>query len=142
MVKNRRTRKGDRGAAAVEFAIVLPLFLVLVLGTIDFGYFFFVTEVMTNAAREGARAGSVADASVRDPYADASKVAGDYIKAAGLQTRVKKVDPVSTGVVSGGDSIQVEVTYYAQSLTGLFTDLFKIFASDGTRRVTAVMRFE
>ncbi|MBN2358950.1 MAG: pilus assembly protein, partial [Deltaproteobacteria bacterium] len=55
----RRGRADTRGAAAVEFAIVLPLLLLLVLGGLDWGYYFFIAQVTTNAAREGARAGSL-----------------------------------------------------------------------------------
>jgi Flp pilus assembly protein TadG len=51
----RRTR----GAAAVELALVLVPLLVIVLGTIDWGYYFMVRQVATNAAREGARAAAL-----------------------------------------------------------------------------------
>jgi Flp pilus assembly protein TadG len=51
-----RTRRGDsRGAAAVEFAIVLPVVLLLVCGIVDFGRALNRQIVLTNAAREGAR---------------------------------------------------------------------------------------
>lgn len=45
----------ERGASLVEFALVLPLFLVLVGGMVDFGRAFFTEVMLTNAAREGAR---------------------------------------------------------------------------------------
>lgn len=45
----------ERGAAAVEFAILLPLLLVLVLGTIEFGRAYNTQITLTNAARDGAR---------------------------------------------------------------------------------------
>ena len=51
-VLNRR----ERGAAAVEFALIFPLLFLLVAGIIDFGRFFFSQIQLTNAAREGARA--------------------------------------------------------------------------------------
>lgn len=43
------------GAALVEFAIVLPVFFLLILGIIEFGRAFMVGQLVTNAAREGAR---------------------------------------------------------------------------------------
>jgi Flp pilus assembly protein TadG len=52
-------RDPQRGAAAVEFALVFPLFLALLMGTIDYGYYFFSDQIVTNAAREGARAGTL-----------------------------------------------------------------------------------
>jgi Flp pilus assembly protein TadG len=45
----------ERGAAAVEFAILLPLLLMLVLGTIEFGRAYNAQITLTNAARDGAR---------------------------------------------------------------------------------------
>jgi Flp pilus assembly protein TadG len=53
------TRERERGAVAVEFALVLPLFLLLVLGGIDWGFYFYCSQAAANAAREGARAGSI-----------------------------------------------------------------------------------
>jgi len=46
-----------RGGALVEFAIVLPLLLILVFGIIEFGLLLYNQAVITNASREGARAG-------------------------------------------------------------------------------------
>jgi Flp pilus assembly protein TadG len=48
-------RKDERGAALVEFALTLPLLLVVIAGVVDFGLVFQRQEVITNAAREGAR---------------------------------------------------------------------------------------
>ena len=49
-------RKGrDRGATAVEFALVLPLLLLLVFGIIDFGRALNAQVTLTEAAREGVR---------------------------------------------------------------------------------------
>src|SRR6476620_5305403 len=57
---SRRGRiHGERGAAAVEFAIVATLFFMLVFGIIDFGFAFHSWNNTANAAREGARRGAV-----------------------------------------------------------------------------------
>lgn len=53
------TRMRERGAAAVELAIILPLLLLIIAGVVDFGRAFFTQVVLTNAAREGARAAVV-----------------------------------------------------------------------------------
>jgi Flp pilus assembly protein TadG len=45
----------ERGAAAVEFALVLPLLLVLLLGIIDFGLYFYNDLQLTHVARDAAR---------------------------------------------------------------------------------------
>ena len=49
--------KKQNGASAVEFAIILPLLLLLVFGIVEFGVMFFDKAMITNAAREGARNG-------------------------------------------------------------------------------------
>jgi Flp pilus assembly protein TadG len=51
--------RGERGAALVEFAFALPLLLVVLAGIVDFGFVFQRYEVITNAAREGARLASL-----------------------------------------------------------------------------------
>ncbi|MBA2720202.1 MAG: pilus assembly protein [Chloroflexi bacterium] len=54
----RRRRKG-RGQALVEFALVFPLFALLLFGLIDLGRYVYVTNAFNQAAREAARFGSV-----------------------------------------------------------------------------------
>jgi Flp pilus assembly protein TadG len=53
----RRKRKKQLGQSIVEFALVLPMFMIVVLGIIDFGWALRCYIVTTNAAREGARYG-------------------------------------------------------------------------------------
>jgi hypothetical protein len=53
------SKKGVRGATAVEFALVLPLFVLLMFGIIDFGRYFFVQHTVQFATREGTRLGLV-----------------------------------------------------------------------------------
>lgn len=53
--KRRVNIKSERGAAAVEFALVLPVFLLLVLGIITFGLIFKDYLGISHAAREGVR---------------------------------------------------------------------------------------
>jgi Flp pilus assembly protein TadG len=50
-----RGRRRDRGATAVEFALLLPLLLLIVFGIIDFGRALNAQITLTQAAREGAR---------------------------------------------------------------------------------------
>jgi Flp pilus assembly protein TadG len=79
----REARK-ERGAAALEFALALPLLMTLVLGLIDFGYLFYLQLVVQNAAREGARAGSlfIDGRSVTE----AQRVAQAYLASLNLST--------------------------------------------------------
>jgi Flp pilus assembly protein TadG len=45
------------GATVVEFAIITPVFLLLIAGALDFGHAWYMRQVVTNASREGARYG-------------------------------------------------------------------------------------
>lgn len=49
-------RRSDRGAAAVEFALVLPFLLLLICGVVDFGRAYNAQITVTHAARESVRA--------------------------------------------------------------------------------------
>lgn len=56
----RRTRKDEeRGQSLVEFALLVPIFLLLVFAIVDFGMGFHAWITVTNSAREGARYGAV-----------------------------------------------------------------------------------
>jgi hypothetical protein len=61
MMKPRMMIKGESGVAAIEFAIVLPVLLLLLIGIIEFSVILYDKAMITNAAREGARAGIVYD---------------------------------------------------------------------------------
>src|SRR5215469_8310359 len=74
----------DRGAAAVEFALLLPLLLLLVFGIIDFGRALNAQITLTQAAREGSRLAALGESNV---------VSGTQAAATGL-------NPVSVAVTS------------------------------------------
>lgn len=52
-------RRKQRGQELVEFALILPLLLLLMVGIFEFGYVVFAYNTLSNAVREGARYGSV-----------------------------------------------------------------------------------
>ena len=56
--KTKRGIRAEHGAVAVEFAIILPVLLVLVFGIIDFGQMWYYRHLMSDASREGARYGT------------------------------------------------------------------------------------
>lgn len=72
-------KQRQHGAQTVEFALILPFFLVVLLLTIDFGFLVYNKAVITNASREAARAGTVLTAT---PWTVASvaAVACNYAK--------------------------------------------------------------
>jgi len=96
--------RGRSGAAAVEFAIVLPIFLMILFGIIQFGSVLFLHNNMVNAAREAARRMSVAelDAAAAETYAE------NYLAGWGLTFDVDATEPAA-GVPNGDVSVQITV---------------------------------
>ena len=69
-LKSRR----ERGSVVLEMAAALPLLLLMVAGIIDIGFLFWEKQVLTNASREGARAGSRATISGKPEQATVTAV--------------------------------------------------------------------
>ena len=99
----------DHGAAAVEFALVVPIFLVLVFGIIQYGYFFLQSTAAEHAAREGAREAAVG----RVTCAQLETL----VMARGGTANVKSVKTTFTDVsvptdgYSRGDTLNIEITW-------------------------------
>ncbi len=56
-----RSHKSQRGAAALEFALIFPVLLLLLVGIVDFGMLMSTQSVVANAAREGARTAALSN---------------------------------------------------------------------------------
>jgi Flp pilus assembly protein TadG len=112
----KRRFKSERGAELIEFALVFPLLLLVILGIVDFGFLFQRMEVVTNAAREGARVG------VLPGYlqADVQTRVQQYIVAGGLPSGDLATPTAceTTITVSAGPpavtvpAVRVGVTYF------------------------------
>jgi hypothetical protein len=68
----------QNGAAAVEFALILPFLVLLVYGTIEFGLLLYNQQVLTNASREGARAAIVGKCADRLSNSEISQIVNEY----------------------------------------------------------------
>lgn len=120
----------ERGAVAVEFALILPIFLALILGVVEYGRAFSIQVSMAQGAREAAR--DMAINYSKTGSLDAAKQTA--IDAAAPIASVKTTDiSVSTCASAGADAVVVinsDVNY----LTGLPTlmpflpDIMKISA--------------
>ena len=105
--------KSCKGAAMVEFAIVLPLLLTLIFGIIEFGLLLYNKAVITNASREGARAGIVFSdytnpISVAQAQAAVTKYIGDHLISFGSSAPSVQI----TGTcASAGTDFTVKVGY-------------------------------
>ncbi len=112
------------GAAMVEFALILPLFLLIFFGIVNYSILLFDQAIITNAAREGARWGSInttqastaicssASQGTTDPCGIANRYAASGLIAFGSAT----VSSVSSGDGTVGSEVAVTVTYSYQGL--------------------------
>jgi len=116
--------RDERGAAAVEFAIVASIFFLLVFGIIDFGFGFHTWNGTANAAREGARKAAV------DPDQAAiiarTKQSVNYLDPSRLTVSLtcSRNGSAFTGCPGSwleGDLVRVTVDYRYQYLTPLGT---------------------
>ncbi|MFD1213512.1 TadE/TadG family type IV pilus assembly protein [Arthrobacter sp. GCM10027362] len=111
-MKSKRLRS-ERGAAAVEFALVLPVLLILIIGIADFGRAFFTEISLAQAAREGARVMAVTK--------DAGQATAAAIAAApGLNPALGGGNVAVPGSCAAGSQVTVTITYSYASVTGFF----------------------
>jgi len=80
MADIRLNHDARQGQAVVEFALVLPILLMLLMATVEFGRAYWELHLLTNAAREGARVGSLPGKLESDVEAKVN----DFLDGAGL----------------------------------------------------------
>lgn len=108
-MKVRRLRfKNQEGAGVVEFAIIAPLFAMLLFGLVEFGLAMYEKGVVTNASREGARFGVV--------YSTPKKTQAEIVgKVQEFLTKSGFTTPATINVTgaqgASGNPLQVTVTY-------------------------------
>lgn len=136
--------KDQRGAAVVEFAVVLPVLAVILFGIIEFSVYFYEKAMITNASREGARAGIVfadprpsdsqieeaVDIALREDRDDPSK--GYLLLTKNtpptLANANNKLTITRGGTNTTGDSLTVTIEYNFDFL--VFSNLIQLIGSD------------
>jgi Flp pilus assembly protein TadG len=105
----------QKGTSAIEFAIVLPLLIVLLFGIIEFSILLFDKAVITNASREGARAGMV----FSEPRLDDAGIGGvvitycqNYLITFGNTGTALSTTVARGGSGSTGDPLTVTIGYH------------------------------
>ena len=113
----RNRLRGERGATAVEFAFILPLLIVLVLGIAEFGRAFQVSGTLSAAAREGVRVMALQN----DPAAARTAVrnAAPSLNPAVTNAQIT-ITPASCPTGATSTTVRVTVTYPMPFLTGFF----------------------
>jgi len=109
--------KDKNGAAAVEFALILPLLILVVFGIIEFGLLLYNQQVITNASREGARAGIVVGPNRSSgehetrSHDTASNYCLNHLVTFSDESEPLKIKPTTSGVAVSGDDLTVTITY-------------------------------
>ncbi len=133
----RSYRRNRRAAAAVEFALVAPVFFLLILGMVEYGRMVMVQQVITNASREGARRAVLDGATT----ADVETLAKDYLTSAQVSApgATVTVAPNPPNNAAFGEAVTVTVAIPFNQVSWLPSPMYL-----GGRTLTAstVMRRE
>lgn len=107
-------RSSERGAAAVEFALILPVLLLMVLGMLEFSRAYNTQISLSGAAREGAREMAI--------HGDANDAIDAAIAAApSVNPQVVSGDiTISPATCSAGSQVEFQIDYDLPLMTGLF----------------------
>src|SRR5262245_17088729 len=116
MISGQRRTTGRRGAAAVEFALVLPVMVLIALGCVDFGRFAYDYIALKNAARAGA------EYAIMTPYTSSTQGAWE----SAIQQKAQDEMTNQTGYDS----------------TNLTTTTSVVIESTGLRRVTVTATYD
>jgi len=88
-ITSNRRRNSRRGTTIVETALVLPVFLLFILGLLELGHALMVTHVLNSACRQAARIGSTEGNNTAAVKAKVLKVLGSVVKTNFVQVYVK-----------------------------------------------------
>jgi Flp pilus assembly protein TadG len=107
---SRICRRKRRGAAAVEFAIIAPLFFMMIIGMIEFGRIIMVEQVITNASREGARIGVLDPPPGGTSAPLVTSTVNNYLTAAKISGATITMVPSEPSTAPYGGTVQVTVS--------------------------------
>jgi Flp pilus assembly protein TadG len=100
-----KSLKNEKGQSLVEFAILLPLLLLLLMGILEFGIMLNSYLTINNAAREGARLGIVSGSNL-----EISELITNISPNLNTENLTVTILPLE-GSRNSGDTLTVEVTY-------------------------------
>jgi Flp pilus assembly protein TadG len=135
-MRRRFQRPADRrGAATVEFAVVAPVFLLFVVGIVEFGRALMVQQLLTNAAREGARVGVLDNSQT----GDVTSAVSNYLAGGGVSGATTTVTPSPPSSAAYGSPVTVTITVPYSSVSWVPSPWF---LQNTTLGSTCVMRRE
>lgn len=131
----RLCRRNRRGATAVEFAVVAPVFFLLVFGMIEYGRMVMVQQVITNASREGCRRAVLDGATVTD----VNDAVNNYLTSAGIKDATITITPNPPTNAGFGQPVTVVVSIAFNKVSWLPSPMF---LGGSNLKATTVMRRE
>jgi Flp pilus assembly protein TadG len=148
-MRRQRFVSSTSGNAVIELALTLPMLLVIVMGIFDFGLMFQRFEVITNAAREGARVGVLPGYHTATDSPDAVNRAIQYLSTGGVTTCMTCVTAVvadttiPTSPPTTVKQLTVQVNYvHNYVFIGPILNLFGGSLGSVTLTGTSIMRLE
>lgn len=130
---SKSLKKKEKGQSMVEFALVIPVLLLIVIGIIEFGFMFSNYLTLTNASREATRYISLGGDDV-----GAILRANNVAVNTDPNRMIINISPTSSNR-SRGDSVTVEINYAHDFLTPFMDALL---GSNFNLKVKATMRVE
>jgi Flp pilus assembly protein TadG len=131
-------RHRERGTTIVEAALVLPVFFAFLFGVMEAGRFLNVRQVLTNAAREGARfaVAPLSGSNTLPTTDEIEAVVNRYLASASIETATVNVDDTVTAVTGPVTTrfTQVTVASGYEPLTGLFPMLAVTLTAEAVMR--------
>ncbi len=117
---HQQVRDHRRGVAAVEMAMVLPVFVLIFLGVIEVARLGMVVQLMTTAAREGCRTAVLPDTTASDVQTHIE----DVLTGSGISTPTIDIQPSGWETASQGTAISVTLTLPYKNVSWLSGSTF------------------
>lgn len=133
MKQKSTNENSDRGASAVEFALLAPILLLMVFGAVEFGRAFWYKQELVAAVREGARAGII-QTSPRPTAQFIHDKIYNYLVAQGMSAATV---PTPTPCSASGATLTVTASYPVS--TGLLSNLQKLVGGSSAFTATRTL---
>lgn len=120
--------RARRGAEAVEFALIMPIFIIVLIGIFETSWIFYYESALDTAANVGCRAGSLEDPGMDESdMATVETTTKDALITAMTENGIADCDSKCTAKVEAvgtrpGRSLVCEVTYSFEPLLGVYYD--------------------
>ena len=144
LVRGLRRPHSELGQSLVEFTLILPVFLILLFGLVDFGRAFYTWQIVTNASREGARAAAIQSDAATIIAKTRGSFCNPYPSSCALDTSLMTITPTNVQG-SRGDNTSVQVNYrfsYVTPISPLLNLFFGSSITAPTISSTTTMRLE